>query len=75
MTLGNMRAALSQEMVNLQLKNLWKLFGTQLKFSSTFHLQIDSHTKVIGYSLGIFLRFQVDEMLMKFKNQFWSLPN
>ena len=40
-------------------KTLWKLFGTTLKFSSTFHPQTDSQTKVVNCSLGDMLRYLV----------------
>lgn len=33
-------------------KILWKLFVTTLKFSSTFHNQIDGHTEIVNHSLG-----------------------
>ena len=33
-------------------KTLWKLFGTQLKFSFAFHPQADGQTKVTNRSLG-----------------------
>lgn len=37
-------------------KILWKLFVTTLKFSSTFHNQIDGHTEIVNHSLGNLLR-------------------
>ena len=35
---------------------LWKKMGTQLKFSSTFHPQIDGEAEVVYRSLGNLLR-------------------
>ena len=37
-------------------KTLWKKMGTELKFSSTFHPQIDGRIEVVNRSLGNFLR-------------------
>ena len=37
-------------------KTLWKLFGTTLNFSSTFHRQIDDQTEVVNCNLGDMLR-------------------
>ncbi|CAL2272224.1 unnamed protein product [Prunus armeniaca] len=36
----------------LSWKPLWKLFGTTLKFSSTFHPQTYGQTEVVNHSLG-----------------------
>ena len=37
-------------------KALWKKMGTKLKFSSTFHPQIDGQIEVVNRSLDNFLR-------------------
>ncbi|KAJ0980669.1 hypothetical protein J5N97_008924 [Dioscorea zingiberensis] len=42
-------------------KTLWKLFGTQLKFSFAFHPQTDDQTKVVNRSLGNLLHCLVGE--------------
>ena len=49
-------------------KTHWKLFGTTLKFSSTFHLQIDGQTEVVNRSLGDMLR-----CLVRVKQSVWDL--
>ena len=49
-------------------KTLWKLFGTTLKFSSAFHPQTDSQTKVVNCSLGDMLRY-----LVGIKQGVWDL--
>ena len=41
-------------------KNLWKKMGIELKFSFTFHPQIDGQKKVMNRSLGNLLRFLVE---------------
>ena len=41
--------------VNYFWKTLWKLFGTTLKLSSTFHPQIDGQIEVVNCSLGVWL--------------------
>ena len=48
-------------------KTLWHLVGTKLKFSTAFHPQTDSQTKVVNRSLGNLLR-----CLMGEANQNWD---
>jgi hypothetical protein len=42
-------------------RTLWKKLGTIMSFSSTYHPQIDKHTKVVNQSLGNLLRSLVIE--------------
>ena len=42
-------------------RTLWKKLGTNLNFSSTYHLQLDGQTKVTNRSLGNILRSLVSE--------------
>lgn len=44
-------------------KTLWKLFGTTLQCSSTFHPQTDRQTEVVNRSLGDLLRCLIGEKL------------
>lgn len=37
-------------------KTLWRKMGTELKYSSTYHPQIDGQTESINQRLGNFLR-------------------
>ena len=48
-------------------KTLWHLVGTKLKFSTAFHPQTDSQTKVVNRSLGNLL-----QCLMGEANQNWD---
>ena len=41
--------------VNYFWKTLWKLFGTTLKLSSTFHPQIDGQIEVVNCSSSVWL--------------------
>ena len=49
-------------------KTLWRLCGTTLKFSTTFHPQIDGQTEVVNRSLGELLQCVVWE-----KQGVWDL--
>ena len=42
-------------------RTLWKKLGTNLVFSSSYHMQIDEQTKVVNRSLGDLLRILVIE--------------
>jgi hypothetical protein len=42
-------------------RNLWKKFGTNLSFSSTYHIQMDGQTELVNRSLGDLLRSLVVE--------------
>ena len=44
-------------------KTLWKLFGTTLKYSSTFCPQTNGQTEVVNHSLGDLLRCLVGDKL------------
>ena len=48
--------AMDVKFVSYFWKTLWKLFGTTLKFSSSFHSQTDGQTEVVNRSLGDMLR-------------------
>ena len=42
-------------------KTLWKLLGTKLQFSISYHPRIDSQTDVVNHSLGNLLRSLVGD--------------
>ena len=44
-------------------ETLWAKLGTQLKFSSSFHPQIDGQTKIVNRSLSNLLRCIVKDQL------------
>jgi hypothetical protein len=51
-------------------KTLWKKLGTNMAFSSTYHLQTDGQTELVNRSLGDLLRSLVTEHHSSWDNVF-----